>query len=211
MRSERGSERRRPARSRRSPTRRAPRRPAARSRGRAPSRGRSGPPVRDRSGRRRGRGPRDRSRGRGPGPAARRPAARRRRVRRSGLHLTAFSSRFATARSSLLGTPSIVVGSRLVLKPMPLALRLVRSMRRRDHLLQCTGSGCTCSVRERSSRSPSSSVSSSAWQRISARIRARSSSGSDVPPLQDLDVRPQARERRAKLVRGVCDQLRLRA
>ena len=128
-----------------------------------------------------------------------------------GLHLTAFSSRFADC--PLEPARDAVDGRRLEarVEPDPVGASARPVDRRRDHLLQLHPLG----LHVLGSREVEQ-VAEQLGQllRLAADLREDPRAlvlGQRRSPLEDLDVRPQAGQRRAKLVRGVCDQLRLRA
>ena len=77
------------------------------------------------------------------------------------------------------------------------------------HVLGRGASGS--SSRASSTRSPTSALSSSSWATRSARSRSRSLGVGRAAAGQHLEVRAQRGERRAQLVRGVGDELALRA
>ena len=132
-----------------------------------------------------------------------------------GLHLAALSSRFATARSSRAGTPLTSAGSSSVAKRHARARAGARARPRAatswSSRTSSTRGGSGSSSRASSTRSPTSAVSSSSWATRS-RAQALAVAGVRRPAArQHLEVRAQRGERRAQLVRGVGDELALRA
>ena len=203
--------------------RRPPRRPSRR--GTRPPGARSPARARTRAGRarsRRGRSGRRRARGRPPampGPRSRTVSSPSRRrtstTAPGGLHFAALSSRFATARSSRAGTPC---DQRRLQRGLEGHARRVPARpldRGRDepvqpHVLDAGGASGSSS-RASSTRSPTSAVSSSSWATRSAAQPLAVPGVRRAAAREHLEVRAQRGERRPQLVRGVGDELALRA
>ena len=134
-------------------------------------------------------------------------------ARPGGLHLRALSSRFETARLMRSGSPLTTVGSSVARNATPSpARRSARSTSARTIWSRRTSSTTSLGLEPRASSttSPTSAVSSSSSAMMSARRLSRSAVGQPVGVLEHLDVRAQARDRRAQLVARVGDEVALR-
>ena len=168
----RGSARRRPGRSRRDRAA-VPPRPGARSRARAPEPGTPRAPGRGRSGRR----PR-RSSGSIPGPWSRTVSSPWRSSTSTGCPAAPLRRVGRVPDRALEPHRDAADRRRLELRLDVDAGRARSSTELSTSSSSATGSGWASSIRERSSRSPTSSVSSSAWKRISSSMRAPRARGS---------------------------------
>ena len=198
-----------PAPALRPPCRRGPRRPGARSPARGPSRACRAPRSRGRSGRRRAAGPRRRCRARGRARSLT-VAERTSTSPSGGLHFAALSSRFATARSIVAGTPPTIASSSAPERDVRAGfVASARSLpRRRGRAgLPPAAPAPARRGRARSARRPAPSSRSAGRRRRRAAARVRRAAAPVAR--QHLDVRAQAGERRSQLVRGVLDELAL--
>ena len=111
------------------------------------------------------------------------------------------------------GTPRTTDSSSVGLNVTPgrCAARARRHRRRRGRAARPPATCGSPSPRARSTRSVTRRDSSSSCASTSREQRSRSSGASAFGRAEQLDVRPQARQRRAQLVRRVGDELALRA
>ena len=162
---------------------------------------------RGRSGRRRAAGRPRRCRGRDRAPSARRRASVTSTSPPRGLHFAALSSRFAIARSMRRRhAVTIVDSSRSASISTSGRLRVVRSIASAATRSSRTSSELPAAAPRRARARSSSAISaviSPSCSTTSCSSCLRSSGASAPLAREHLDVRAQARQRRAQLVRGV--------